>query len=112
MQYPAIFVVSIFIVTFELVKPYSDRASNYAEMFLGVNVLLLLLLRNTEQLKEELKHIPHSVGVAATGECVEDVRFAGASTFAWLLFVLYYLPLLATSFGIALWIIYKLGYVQ
>ena len=105
LQYPAIFILSIFMLIIGYVKPYSDKSSNYIELFLGINVLILLLLRNTEQLNEELKHIPLREGekLKPLRKCVQGVEVEGASRFAWLLFVLYYLPLLAALFGIAMW---------
>lgn len=98
---------------FGFVKPYSDAIVNYTETFLGAIVFVLLLLRNTEQLKEDLKYIPHNEEKISEseGKCVNEVGSAGASTFAWLLAVLYYIPLLATSVGITLWMVYKIRYV-
>ena len=94
-------------------KPYSDAIVNYTETFFGVIVLILSLLRNTEQLQEDLKYIPLNEEEIpeSKGKCVNEVEFAGASTFAWLLAVLYYTPLLATSVGITLWMVYKIRYV-
>lgn len=107
--------ISTIVLIFGFVKPYSDAIVNYTEMFLGVIVLTLLLLRNTEQLQEDLmsiplneEEIPESEGIS---KCVNEVGFAGASTFAWLLAVLYYIPLVATSVGITLWMVYKIRYV-
>ena len=95
-----------------VVKPYSDKINNYVELFLCSNILLLLLLRNTEQLKEELKHIPLQEGqkLEPVTRCAEGGQVEGASGFAWLLFVFYYLPLLAALVGITLWIAYGIRY--
>ena len=95
------------------VRPYLDEINNYIELFLSSNVLLLLLLRNTEQLKGELKHIPLREGqrLESIRKCTEGAEVGGASGFAWLLFVFYYLPLLATLVGITLWIAYRIRYV-
>jgi hypothetical protein len=111
-QYPAIFVLSIFVLIIGYVRPYSDKINNYLELLLGSNVLLLLLLRNTEQLKEELKHIPLQEGhrLDPLRKCTEGVQVERASGFAWLLFVFYYLPLLAALVGITSWIAYRIGY--
>ena len=114
LQYPTMFVLSIFVLVIGYVRPYSDKINNYIEPLLGSNVLLLLLLRNTEQLKEELKHIPLDEGQRLewpVGKCTEGVQVEGASGFAWLLFVFYYLPLLAALVGITLWIAYRIRYV-
>ena len=107
------FVLSVFVLVIGYVRPYSDKINNYIEPLLGSNVLLLLLLRNTEQLKEELKHIPLDEGQRLDrplGKCTEGVQVEGASGFAWLLFVFYYLPLLAALVGITLWIAYRIRY--
>lgn len=111
-QYPAIFVLSIFMLIVGFVRPYLDKINNYLELLLGSNVLLLLLLRNTEQLKEELKYIPLQEGqrLDPLRKCTEGVQVEGASGFAWLLFVFYYLPLLAALIGITLWIGYRIRY--
>ena len=111
MQYPAIFVISTIILISGFVKPYSDAIANYVEVFLGVIVLILLLLRNTDQLQEDWKHIPLNKEDIISGKCFNEVGLTGASTFAWLLVVLYYLPLLATLVGITLWMVYKIRYV-
>ena len=111
-QYPAIFVLSIIMLIVGFVRPYLDKINNYLELLLGSNVLLLLLLRNTEQLKEELKHIPLQEGqrLDPLRKCTEGVKIEGASGFAWLLFMFYYLPLLAALIGIILWIGYRIRY--
>ena len=106
------FVISIFVLVVGYVRPYSDEINNYIELLLGSNVLFLLL-RNTEQLKEELKHIPLEEGQRLDWpleKCTEGVQVEGASGFAWLLFVFYYLPLLAALVGITLWIAYIIRY--
>ena len=107
------FVLSIFMLIIGYVRPYLDRISNYVELFLSSNILILLLLRNTEQLKEELKHIPLPDGqrLESPRNCAEGVEVEGASGFAWLLFVFYYLPLLAALVGIILWTAYKIRYL-
>lgn len=102
--------ISTIVLISGFVKPYSDAIANYIEMLLGVIVLILLLLRNTEQLQEDWKHIPLNKE-DISGKCFNEVGFAGASTFAWFLAVLYYLPLLATSVGITLWMVYRIRYV-
>lgn len=107
------FVLSIFMLIIGYVRPYSDKISNYVELFLSSNILILLLLRNTEQLKEELKNIPLSDGqrLESPRKCTEGVAVEGASGFAWLLFVFYYLPLLAALVGVILWTAYKIRYL-
>ncbi len=104
--------LSIFILIIGYVRPYLDKINNYLELLLGSNVLLLLLLRNMEQLKEELKHIPLQEGqrLDPLRKCTEGVQIERASGFAWLLFVFYYLPLLAALVGITSWIAYRIGY--
>ena len=104
------FVLSIFMLIIGYVRPYLDKINNYMELFLSSNVLLLLLLRNTEQLKEELKHIPLQEGqsMESVRKCTEGVEVRGASGFTWLLFVFYYLPLLTALVGIILWIAYRI----
>lgn len=113
-QYPTVFVISIFITISGFVKPYSDKISNYVEIFLAINVLLLLLLRNTEQLNEELKHVPANKReqLNQLRSCVDEVEYEGATKFVWLLFIFYYLPLLMSLVGVILWTAYKLRYVE
>ena len=95
------------------VGPYSDKISNHIELVLSSNVLLLLLLRNTEQLKEDLKHIPFQDGqkLESLRKCAQGVEVKEASGIAWLLFVFYYLPLLAALVGVILWISYRIRYI-
>ena len=103
--------LAIFTLIIGYLEPYSDKISNYIDLFLSVD-LLLLLLRNTEQLNEELKHIPLQDGgtLERQEKCDQESEVQAASRFAWLLFVFYYLPLLAAVVGVILWCAYRIRY--
>ena len=103
----------IFILTIGYLEPYSDKISNVLELFLSIDVLILLLLRNTDQLNENLKYIPLREGetLLQQQKCGREAEIQTASRFAWLLFVFYYLPLLTAIFGVILWCACRIRFV-
>ena len=109
-QFPVLLVLMLIIVLYGLVQPFTGKAGTALEAFLSVTTLLLLLLRNTRQATDTLglKEIalPDSQGEQ---ECVESVQRTARLT--WLLFPLYYIPLVALIVAVCRWTINRLWYV-
>ena len=109
-QFPVLLVLMLIIVLYGLVQPFTGKAGTALEAFLSVATLLLLLLRNTRQATDTLglKEIalPDSQGEQ---ECVESVERTARLT--WLLFPLYYIPLVTLIVAVCWWTINRLWYV-
>ena len=109
-QFPVLLVLMLIIVLYGLVQPFTGKAGTALEAFLSVTTLLLLLLRNTRQATDTLglKEIalPDSQGEQ---ECVESVQRTARLT--WLLFPLYYIPLVTLIVAVCWWTINRLWYV-
>ena len=106
--------LAIFTLIIGYLEPYSDKISNILELFLSIDILILLLLRNTDQLNEDLKHIPLREGeiLLRQQKCGQEAEIQAASRFAWLLFVFYYLPLLTAIVGVILWCACRIRFVH
>jgi len=86
-QYPAIFILSVIIAVFGFLQPYKNVCNNILESLLSLDVLVLLMMRNTQHITEQLQVLPHS-NITANG-CT-DVN--GVTEFTWLVSPFYYAP--------------------
>ena len=76
---------------FGFLQPYENLYCNVLECLLSLDVLVLLLMRNTEQISDELQVLPQQTSNMTTvGTCRRAVE--GITGFSWLLFLLYYFP--------------------
>ena len=85
-QYPAIFILSVIIAVFGFLQPYKNIYNNILESLLSLDVLVLLMMRNTQQITEQLQVLPHS---NITNGCT-DIN--GVTEFTWLVSPFYYAP--------------------
>lgn len=93
-------------------KPYKNMLVNLLDMAYGIDIFVMLCLRNTIALEDEMQVIPEQTtfGRNSTSDCDTDVQ--GYTQFAILLAPLYYFP-----FALALvllltylcWLIYSLS---
>ena len=110
-DYPVIYILLIIIVTIGFCQPYKHWYSNVLEVVIASDILVLLLLRNTNEVENDLQVIPQQSGLRKMGresreECGE---IEGVTQMTWLLFPFSYLPL-ALSFTILIvWTVYKVG---
>ena len=89
-QYPAMFILSVIIVVYGFLQPYKNMYNNVLESFLSLDVFILLLLRNTEQISDELQILPLNNFTA--NECTV---ISGVTGFTWLLLPFYYASVVA-----------------
>ena len=76
------------VTVFGYLQPYEDVYCNALEFVLS---LAVLLMRNTEQISDELQVLPQQISNMTTvGTCRRAVE--GITGFSWLLFLLYYFP--------------------
>lgn len=92
MQYPVIFCLMITLVVWPFVQPYKQTWTNFIEGFLVADVLILVLLRETDYFKTFL-----------TGK-----RTAGSlSTHVKVLTLFYYVPLIVLTLAVIVSIIFR-----
>ena len=101
-QYPTMLVISVLIVITGLAWPYRDVYSNILDLFLSVDVLLLLLLKNTSQFKDELDKVELKRDNVENG-CVEyNLK---PTRLSHVLLPFYYIPLLLSIVSVCVWIV-------
>ena len=110
-DYPAIYILLIIIVMIGFCQPYKHWYSNVLEVVFASDVLVLLLLRNTNEIENDLQVLPQQSGLRRMGrgnreEC-GDIE--GVTQMAWLLFPFSYLPLAVSLIILIGWIVYKVG---
>ena len=91
-QYPAIFVLSVILAVFGFLQPYENMYCNVLECLLSLDVLVLLLMRNTAQISDELQVLPQNNMTA--NQCTDTSGVAG---FTWLLLPFYYFPVIVLA---------------
>ena len=91
LQFPAIFIISVVLAVSEFLQPYENMYCNVLESLLSLDVLVLLLMRNTEQISDQLQVLSQQTSNMTTvGTCRRPVE--GITGFSWLLFPLYFFP--------------------
>ena len=104
-QLPSMLFISVLIVVTGLAWPYKDAISSVLDLLLSVDVMLLLLLRNTGQIKGSLNDVIIERKGSAN-QCVDyNVK---PST---LLLPFYYFPSLLLIIIIVAWITFLIRYV-
>ncbi|CAI7990804.1 hypothetical protein GBAR_LOCUS550 [Geodia barretti] len=117
-NYPVYFVLAVLVTVQAYVQPYRRMFWNFLELVLSVNVMVLLLLRNTTSIEAALQTYPagdrDTSGSSSNGgggggggggsseECTDEVD--GITPFVILLSVLYYLPLLLSAVVAVHWL--------
>ena len=106
LQYPVIFILLVMITVFGFLQPYESMHCNILESLLSLDILVLLLMRNTEQLSDELQVLPQQTSnVTTVGTCKRPVE--GITGFSWLLFPLYYFPLVVFLIAGTMWVAFS-----
>ena len=103
-QYPASVVVMLIILLYGFLHPYVSRVGTLLELFLSLDVLVLLLLRNISQATDELQMLTNILPGRSL-ECVDGVQTP--TRLAWLLFAFYYIPLAVSVICAVVWIFIK-----
>ena len=80
----------ITVAVYGYIQPFKHLAVNILEIVLSINTLILLLLRNTENIEDSLGTLGQQP--LHSGGCQDEVE--GVTDFVWLLLPVYYLPLL------------------
>ena len=110
-QYPAIFIILVIITVFGYLQPYENMYCNVLEFVLSLDILVLLLMRNTEQISDELQVLPQQTSNMTTvGTCRRPVE--GITGFSWLLFPLYYFPPVVFLIAGTTWVAFNIRYVS
>jgi len=110
LQHPAIFILSVIIAVFGFLQPYKNLYNNVLEVLLSLDVLTLLLVRNTEQFSDELQMLPQqSLNLTTEGTCRNAVE--GITAFSWLLFPFYYFPLVVFLIIVVIWMAFNVRLV-
>ena len=121
-NYPVIFALFVFTASTSFIKPYGNKDShkkkgyawvvNMLDVFLASNILILLLLRNTQSLEEDYEQFPIpdqqlelpaglQMGNASYNRCNID---SGLTDFAIILTPIYYVPLLVSFVALVVWL--------
>lgn len=99
----------VLIAVYGYFQPFKATAVNILEVVLSVDTIILLLLRRTETIEDALG-MSSVVQIQSRNEsdtdCVGEVK--GITDFTWLLFPLYYLPLLISCAAAVVWIALEL----
>ncbi len=101
LQYPAIFILMVFVAAFGYLQPYKHLFTNILEIVLCINVLTMLLLRNTRTLTEEFQGLEEQDG-QSDDECND--KFDGVTDLAILLGTFYYFPLVVFPVVTTAWV--------
>ena len=111
MQYLPVLAILVMITVFGYLQPYEDVYCNALEFVLSLDVLVLLLMRNTAQISDELQVLPQQTSNMTTvGACRREVE--GITGFSWLLFPLYYFPPVVFITVGATWVTFNMRYVN
>ncbi len=109
LQYPAIFILMVFVAAFGYLQPYKHLLTNILEIVLSINVLTMLLLRNTKTLTEGYQALEEQDG-QSDDECND--QFDGVTDLAILLGTFYYFPLVVFPFATVVWVFASLRQVM
>ena len=80
------------IAVFGFLQPYENLYCNVLECLLSLDVLVLLLMRNTAQISDKLQVPPQNNTTA--NQCAD---ISGVTGFTWLLLPFYYFPLIVLA---------------
>ncbi len=109
LQYPAIFILMVFVAAFGYLQPYKHLLTNILEIVLCINVLTMLLLRNTKTLTEGFQALEEQDG-QSDDECND--QFDDVTDLAILLGTFYYFPLVVFLVVTAAWVFANLRQVM
>lgn len=86
--------------------------ANTLEVFLSLNTILLLLLKNTEQVVDQLQTYSSKTSChdTANATCRCDSSIEGLTPLTWLLLPFYYIPLATTVVAAIGWLAVQIRY--
>eukprot|EP00731_Ephydatia_muelleri_P010295 Em0005g881a len=113
-EYSSIFLIIIIITIYGYVQPYKLAISNILEILIAVDVLILLFVKNTNQIRDTFETAPAQPtqfeNANTSAKCTDNDNIEGLSPLVKGLTVLYYLPLLIIVVGGISWTVYKLHF--
>ena len=98
-------IMSVLIVTTGLLWPYSDVVVNILDLVLSVDVMMLLLIRNTKQIEDDLNDVSFKK-TSRSSSCTEYKLDLSVQSIVLLPF--YYFPLVVLLLVFSTWIVIKL----
>lgn len=90
---------------YSYIQPFEQLHVNILETVLSINTLILLLLRNTQDISDNLDTLKKQSPQNGT-VCQDDVR--DVTAFSWLLLPVYYLPLIICCIAGGVWAYIKI----
>jgi hypothetical protein len=106
-EYLAIVVLILILGSYGFAQPFRLEAANVLEVVLSIDALILLLLRDTTTVEDEMgmpSIVEASQIISSNSEGCTDA-LGDVTDFAWLLFPFYYFILLVTSAAAITWIV-------
>ena len=86
---------------FGFLQPYENMYYNVLESLLSLNILVLLLMRNTGQISDELQVLPQN-NINAS-QCAD---ISGVTGLSWLLLPFYYFPVIVLALACSVVVAY------
>ena len=87
----------VVLALYGFIQPYQDTTTNMLEIIFSINTIILLLLRSTRTVEDELGMPSVSQpGHNTTSECTDNLSI-NITAFAWILFPFYYSSLFIAS---------------
>ena len=90
---------------FGFLQPYENVYCNVLESLLSLDVLVLLLMRNTEQISDQLQVLPQNNITAS--QCAD---ISGVTGLSWLLLPFYYFPVIVLALVCSVVVTYYVKY--
>ena len=111
LQYSSIFFIAIIMTIYGYVQPYKQILPNVLEVALAGDVLIMLLLKNTNFLVDSHQYLPRQFSqeqvANGTDRCINNDNLIGFTTLVNILTPFFFIPLFTTVIGVALWSSYK-----
>lgn len=101
----------VFMSMFGTAQPYKSVASNILEVAMAADILIMLLLKNTNDIYDVLQVLPEQdvqTKSNDTNTCTDNDGIVGVTPLVALLTPLYYIPLFITVVGGVIWTIYRI----
>lgn len=108
LQYSSIFLIIIILFLYGYVQPYKSMISNVLEIVLAIDVLIMLALKNSNQIPAAILSQQPNDTVSAINNCTDINNVTGISPLVAALTPFYYIPMCVTLVGGAMWMCRKL----
>ena len=106
LQYSSIFLIIIILFAYGYVQPYKSMISNVLEVVLAVDILILLGLKNSNQIPNTI--LSQQLNDTMSANCTDTIDITGISPLVAALTPFYYIPLCLTVVGGVTWVCRKL----